>query len=67
MWVGKRQTKGKALKGGPLPWRRKLMGTRRQRKGPPFMERSSRDSLLPGELENSVPNSACPKVEGVLI
>ena len=34
------------------------MGTRRQSKGPPFMERSSYDLLLPRGLENSVPNSA---------
>ena len=36
VWVGKAQNKGRALKGGPLPRRLKLMGMRRQRKGPPL-------------------------------
>ena len=54
----KHETKGKALKGGPLPWRRKLMRTRRQSKGPPSTERPPHGPLLPGGLENSVPNSA---------
>ena len=37
----KRETKGEAFKGGSLPWRLKLMGTRRQGEDPSFTERIS--------------------------
>ena len=64
VWVGKVRNEGGGSERQTFAWQLKLVGMRRQSEGPPFMEQSSCDSLLPEGLENSVPNSALSEGRG---
>ena len=67
VWVGKARNEGGGSKGRSLPWRLKLMGTRRQGEGSLIMERFLGEPSLLGEgLDRGTPFRIqhCLKVEG---